>query len=312
MIVGGSVNLLKPAGMTSHDGVYALRKLSGIKRIGHTGTLDPMATGVLPLLVGNATRLMEYLDIDDKEYRCEMILGIETDTQDIWGNLLKDKRDLIKHIDKDDILNAFEPYIGEIFQTPPLVSAVRIKGKRLYEYARKGEQVEVKPRPITIHRLNVLTIDMDKGRITFEVKCSKGTYIRSICHEVGMSLGCGGAMSFLIRKMSGVFKLENSVTLEELQKDWESKLLPLDYPLQKLGGLSIQPNRVDWFSNGGYLRPNEVEIIRQPSFKDNSKHITKKEGLDRTFNVYCKDRFLGVMLYDYDKELFVADKVFSR
>lgn len=308
----GIINLLKPAGMTSHDGVYFLRKLSGIKRIGHTGTLDPMAVGVLPLCIGNATRIMDYLDMDDKEYRCEMILGVETDTQDIWGTILKDCRDSVNVIEEEVLRKAFAPYSGEIFQLPPGFSAVRIHGKHLYEYARKGQEVIVDPRPVIIRSLNLVEFDQNSARVTFDVKCSKGTYIRSICHDIGKTLGCGGAMSFLARRASGTFRVENSVTLEELKRGWKTFLLPVDYPLGHFGKLTIPANRVDWFSNGGYLRLDEVEVSRQPSIKEISKHIKTREGLERAFNVYCGERFLGVVLYNEDRKQFIADKVFCR
>ncbi|NLY71514.1 MAG: tRNA pseudouridine(55) synthase TruB [Clostridiales bacterium] len=310
MFLGGSINLLKPAGMTSHDCVGFFRRLSGIKRVGHAGTLDPMATGVLPLLIGNATRMMEYLEIDNKEYRCEMILGIKTDTQDIWGNVLEDNCNKIKNISEEQILRVFKQYTGEILQTPPTVSAVRVKGKRLYEYAREGKQVEIKPRPAIIHSIKVLTIDIDRGRIIFDINCSKGTYVRSICHDVGEELGYGASMSFLVRKRSGAFRLENTSTLEELKKDWKSLLLPLDFPLEQFGRLRIKPEREKWFSNGGYLRPKEVEVISEPIVKVNSKLKIKKEGLERAFNVYCQNRFLGVAIFDTNKGIYLADKVF--
>lgn len=298
--------------MTSHDGVYFFRRLSGIKRVGHAGTLDPMATGVLPLLVGNATRMMEYLDIDDKEYRCEMILGVITDTQDIWGNVLEDNRNNIKDISEEQILKTFEKYNGEILQTPPSMSAVRVKGKRLYEYSREGEQVEIKPRSAIIRSLRVLTIDFSRGRIIFDIRCSKGTYIRTICHDVGEELGCGASMSFLVRKMSGAFNLENSSTLEEIKENWESLILPLDFPLEQFGRIKIQPEREKWFSNGGYLRSKEVEVLRKPTVNINSKLRIKKEGINNAFNVYCQDRFLGVAIFDTKKGIYLADKVFCK
>ena len=229
MEVQGIINLLKPAGMTSHDGVYFLRKLTGIKKIGHTGTLDPMAAGVLPICIGNATKIIDYLDLDEKEYRCEMILGIETDTYDIWGKVLNDQRYKVSCIDETALTSAFNTFIGEIYQLPPNYSSVRVQGKHLYEYARKGQEVSVKPRPVIIHNLKILRFDGNTGRVMFDIACSKGTYIRSICHEAGKILKCGGAMSFLARISSGSFKIENSVTMEALSEEWSKHLLPMDF-----------------------------------------------------------------------------------
>lgn len=308
----GIINLLKPAGMTSHDGVYFLRKLTGIKRIGHTGTLDPMATGVLPICIGSATRVMDYLDLDEKEYRCEMILGLETDTGDIWGTVLNESRDKTAEINEYDIVKAFTTSIGEIYQIPPSYSSVRIKGMHLYEYARKGREISAPPRPVIIRNIELVTFDRRNNRVLFDVKCSKGTYIRSICQETGKILGCGGTMSFLSRTASGDFRIENSVTLEELADDWDKHLLPPEFPLKKFGELLIPPEREKWFLNGGHLRTDEVKIIRKPSIKAIPGHIKTREGLDRAYSVYCGERFLGVAIYNKDKKQFIVDKVFSK
>lgn len=308
----GIINLLKPAGMTSHDCVYFLRKTSGIKRIGHTGTLDPMAAGVLPLCVGNATRIMDYLDLDHKVYRCEMILGITTDTWDIWGEVTEDRRGQFLKPDLKTIEQVFRPFIGEIFQTPPSYSSVRIAGKHLYEYAREGKEIKVAERPVIIHRLQLKEYDSSTGRITFDLECSKGTYVRSICHEVGNILGCGGAMSFLLRMGSGDFLLEDVVSPEQLEAGWQDYLLPMDYPLSRFGKLDVSDDRAAWFGNGGYIRTGEAEILQHPRQDDLSTHIRTRKGLDRIYRVYAKNRFLGLALYDENKKLYTADKVLCR
>lgn len=308
----GIINLLKPAGMTSHDCVYFLRKTSGIKRIGHTGTLDPMAAGVLPLCVGNATRIMDYLDLDHKVYRCEMILGVTTDTWDIWGEVTEDRRGRFEKPDFKTIEQVFRSFTGEIFQTPPSYSSVRIAGKHLYEYAREGKEIKADKRPVIVHRLQAKGYDRATGRITFDLECSKGTYVRSICNEVGDILGCGGAMSFLLRMGSGDFLLEDTVTPERLEAGWQDYLLPMDYPLNRYGKLDIREDRAAWFSNGGYIRTGEAEILQRPRKDDVSTHIRTRNGLDRIYRVYAKDRFLGLALYDEGKKLYTADKVLCR
>lgn len=166
MIRNGIINLLKPAGMTSHDGVRLLRRLTGIKRIGHTGTLDPMAVGVLPICIGSAARITEYLDLDYKKYRCEMQLGLETDTQDIWGAILRDNRGNFI-FDGEKIKEVLSSFQGMISQYPPGYSAVRVNGKRLYEYARKGEEVEIKPRQVNIKNITVIHMDHKKKQGDF-------------------------------------------------------------------------------------------------------------------------------------------------
>lgn len=310
--VNGVINFLKPAGMTSHDCVYFLRKVTGIKRIGHTGTLDPMAAGVLPLCIGSGTRIMDYLDLDHKVYRCQMILGVTTDTWDIWGSVLQDNRERFEKPDPETVEKVLRSFTGEIFQTPPSYSSVRIAGKRLYEYAREGKQVEAAKRPVIIHELRIVEYDKTAGRITFDLRCSKGTYVRSICHEVGNLLGPGGAMSFLLRTASGEFKLTEAVPPERLKEGWQNHLLPVDYPLTRFGKINISEDRAAWFGNGGYLRVGEAEILRQPKAEDTTKHIRVRDGLDRSYCVYAGERFLGVALYDEEKKIYTADKVLCR
>jgi len=312
MLQHGIINFLKPAGMTSHDGVYMLRRLIGEKRIGHTGTLDPMAVGVLPLCVGNATRVIDYLDYDEKEYRCELLLGVQTDTWDIWGSLLSDKRGSFEPIEEEKIRTGLASFKGDIFQLPPGYSAIRINGKRLYEYARNGQTVEVEKRPVSIKDIELISYDPDKGRVLFDVRCSKGTYVRSICQELGDILECGAAMSFLARKASGVFRIEHSVSAEELKEGWQEHLLPLDFPLAHLGAIEIPERRVFWFSNGGQLRKDEISIVRTPAAQDTRGHIRVREGLECAYCAYSEGRFLGVMIYNEQEKLFTADKVLCK
>ncbi|HZK01584.1 MAG TPA: tRNA pseudouridine(55) synthase TruB [Anaerovoracaceae bacterium] len=308
----GIINLLKPAGMTSHDCVYQLRKITGIKRIGHTGTLDPMAAGVLPLCIGNATRIIDYLDLDQKIYRCEMILGITTDTYDIWGSVINDKSDDVREFSLNDIHQAFSPLKGRIFQTPPEYSAVRVEGRRLYEYAREGQKVKANKRPIVIYDLKVQSYNKETGRIIFDLACSKGTYVRTICHQVGEKLGCGGAMSFLLRTGSGAFNVNESVPFEYLKGKWKDYLLPMDYPLNNLGSLKIRENRASWFENGGYLKANEAEVVKRPILNVAFGYINHRKELDMLYSVYSDDRFLGVAVYDKSGNIYKADKVLCK
>jgi tRNA pseudouridine55 synthase len=311
-VLKGIINMLKPAGMTSSDGVYFLRRLTGQRKIGHAGTLDPMAAGVLPLCIGRATRIIDYLDLDKKEYRCEMQLGIATDTWDIWGKITECKTDCIRGVTVEDVEEVLSSFLGEIYQMPPMYSSVRIKGKHLYEYARKNQKVEVKKRPVIIYDMRLVGCSPSSGRILFDVVCSKGTYIRSICHEAGEILGCGASMSFLLRKGSGSFLLQDAVTIEDLNLDWKRYLLPADYPLQHLGRIDVPKARRQWFCNGGYLRPKEIRVVKRPSFNEETSHIKIRGGLERAYRAYCDDEFLGMMLYNQDEGIFASDKVFCR
>ena len=303
--MNGIINVLKPAGMTSHDVIGVMRKTLGIKRIGHTGTLDPMAVGVLPICIGSATRMIEYLDGDYKKYRCEMQLGLETDTQDIWG---KTVNNMPVQASGDDIASAVLAYKGHILQTPPDYSAVRVQGRHLYEYARSGETVEVKPRWIHIRDISVVSIDLRNNRVLFDVTSSRGTYIRTICTEIGKALGTCAAMSFLVRTASGRFTLENTLTFEEIHALnqaglLEGKLLPLDFPLEKYPSLFIKDlHRAKAFMRGGPLDFWEV------SGSDQEADLNCGE----LYKVYYEDVFIAMAKGHVDSGKIVSEKVFCQ
>lgn len=219
----GFLNIYKPVGMTSHDVVSVLRRVTKIKQIGHTGTLDPFAEGVLPICIGKATRLIEYLQ-DDKEYLATVQFGAATNTFDLDGEKVftSDKK-----VSRDDIKEGLKSFEGEILQLPPIFSAIKVKGKKLYEYARKGEEVEIQPRKVVIENIELKNFDEEFQQAQILLKCSKGTYIRSIANDLGKNLGCGGYLIKLIRTQAGKFRVENSVQLDGI--DVESNLInPLD------------------------------------------------------------------------------------
>lgn len=219
----GFLNIYKPVGMTSHDVVSVLRRVTKIKQIGHTGTLDPFAEGVLPICIGKATRLIEYLQ-DDKEYLATVQFGATTNTFDLDGEKVftSDKK-----VSRDDIKEGLKSFEGEILQLPPIFSAIKVKGKKLYEYARKGEEVEIQPRKVVIENIELKNFDEELQQAQILLKCSKGTYIRSIANDLGKNLGCGGYLIKLIRTQAGKFRVENSVQLDGI--DVESNLInPLD------------------------------------------------------------------------------------
>lgn len=247
----GFLNIYKPKGITSHDVVSILRKITKIKQIGHTGTLDPFAQGVLPICIGKATRLIEYLQ-DDKEYIAQIQFGQNTDTYDIDGEVTEN---FDKKITADDLKNILPEFRGEISQLPPIYSAIKVNGKKLYDYARKGESVEIKPRKVTISKLELLDFDIEKQTAKIIVGCSKGTYIRSLAFDIGKKLGCGAFLSELTRTKAGTFNIENTVSLENLKakEDVKNKLInPIDIlnlPIKELSenekekvshGMSIQ------------------------------------------------------------------------
>lgn len=227
----GVLNVLKAPGCTSHDVVAAARRLLGVRRIGHTGTLDPGAAGVLVLCVGRATRLVELLQDQDKAYRAEMVLGVRTDSQDSFGKPISVQRDM--RVSREVLDAVLSRFVGAIEQVPPMTSALRHKGRRLYELAREGVEVERAPRPVHIASLRIVRVEPDAPVLTFgtrvmiDIVCSKGTYVRTLCADIGDALGCGAYMSFLLRTRSGGFDLAHARTLEELEQDLAGGNLPL-------------------------------------------------------------------------------------
>ena len=224
----GFLNIYKPQGKTSHDVVAILRRITKIKQIGHTGTLDPFAEGVLPICIGKATRLIEYLE-DDKAYIGTIQLGKSTTTYDIEGEEvnISDKSVLL-----DDIEKFLPQFRGEIQQLPPIYSAIKVNGKKLYEYARNGEKVEIKPRGVNVYKLEVVSFNEENQTLEILIECSKGTYIRSIAHDLGVALGCYGHLIKLVRVKAGKFELKSSIKLEEIEnieKVQDELINPLEY-----------------------------------------------------------------------------------
>jgi len=318
MIENGILNINKPQGMTSHDVVYRVRRALGIKRVGHTGTLDPMCTGVLPICIGTATRVTEYLDLDFKTYRCTLLLGKVTDTQDIWGEVLEEKS--TGGITEAQVRDAFSQFNGIIDQKPPMYSAVRVNGRRLYEYARAGEEVKVKTRKIYINSLNIDKIDLAEKTVIFTVECSKGTYIRTICQDVGIALGCGATMTSLERLASGEFRIEDAIDLDELQEmsveEIERLVLPADFPLTHFGQVVVDAHTAKKFVDGHHLPLSQCDMLREPEFRYKDFVLEMREEYKGAYNVYkatsSGKHFLGVAFYNKMYKKLVADKVLSR
>ena len=278
----GIINVNKPAGWTSQDVCSKLRHVLHIRKIGHTGTLDPMATGVLPVCVGKATRIIEYYDRDAKSYHASMKLGITTDTLDITGKVLETSG--YSNISEKAVREAFKAYTGHVMQIPPKYSALKIDGKRAYDLAREGKDFEIKAREIIIYDNSIRRIDLEAGEIEFDVTCSKGTYIRTICDDIGRELGCGATMTALTRTASGYFRLEDSYTIEEITNEadpLDTMLIPADITLEKLGKAILNDNRITAFMNGN-------------SSWSTGFRITEPSEFDNLYRVYGKDVFLGV------------------
>lgn len=249
----GIINVLKPPGMTSHDVVAYLRRLFQIKKIGHGGTLDPAAAGVLPLFIGRATKAIEFFSETDKEYVAEMVLGITTDTGDSEGNILSTRQ---VNVDIDRINHVFTKFVGKIEQIPPMYSAVHYHGKKLYELARHGMTVERKPRTVEIKSLEL--IYFKDNIVTFRTTCSKGTYIRTLCEDIGQHLECGAFLSCLVRTRVGLFYIDKSYTIEEIQQNvsnnaMDKMIIPIDECMAHLPAIELPAMEKNNFSRGRVL-----------------------------------------------------------
>lgn len=248
-MIGGLINIVKPPGMTSHDVVSFIRKTYQLKRVGHAGTLDPAAAGVLPVALGSATRMLEYMTDCDKSYRVELTIGYETDTGDATGTITNSMDCLMPSQAKiEEVLASF---LGTIEQVPPMYSAIKVQGKKLYELARAGITIERKSRTITIHKINLLKID--QKTILFDVTCSKGTYIRSLCTDIGVKIHCPVVMSFLVRTRVGSFSLAQAFTLEEIGENSGNVVLPVDTALDYMPEVILSQELAKAFKHGQHI-----------------------------------------------------------
>ena len=268
----GIINIYKEKDFTSFDVVAKLRGICRQKKIGHTGTLDPQAEGVLPVCLGKATRVCDLLTDKDKEYEAVLRLGIVTDTQDIFGEIREEKE--VK-VTEDEVREVIGRYVGKISQIPPMYSALKVDGKKLCDLARAGKEVERKPREVFIREIRIL--DMNLPRIRIHVCCSKGTYIRTLCHDIGQELGCGGCMESLIRTRVDRFCVEDSLKLSEVEKlrdegRLEEILLPVDTVFSAFPALSVRPEYDRFLKNGNplkaeMLKEREEEISPSPRYR---------------------------------------------
>lgn len=269
----GIINVYKEAGFTSHDVVAKLRGILRQKKIGHTGTLDPAATGVLPVCLGKATKVCELLTDKDKSYRAVCKLGVETDTQDMTGTILKEYD--VTGISEQNIRECVEKFVGDIKQIPPMYSALKVNGKKLYELAREGKIIERKPRGINISKIDIIDIDLDNKTFTMDVTCSKGTYIRTLCHDIGKELGIGAAMENLVRTRVSVFEIKDALTLSDIEflsKEKPEKFMEKVYSVDSLfeySKLSVSGDGIRYLQNGNTLREKD--------FKENAGNISEDE-----------------------------------
>lgn len=296
----GIINVYKEAGYTSHDVVAKLRGILHQKKIGHTGTLDPMATGVLPVCCGKATKVCELLADRDKTYQAVCRLGVVTDTQDTTGKILEESS--VKDITEEDVIAAAKSFLGDSMQIPPMYSALKVNGKKLYELAREGKEVERKPRPITISRLEILQIDVEEQTFSMEVTCSKGTYIRTLCHDIGQKLGVGAAMENLVRTRVGNFEISSAMTLDEIEQllgDSEEKFREHIYEVDSLfegcPKLQIKEEYARKLANGNILKSSQLKKLENASegammasntIAGDKEQYISEEAKDKNYLIY--------------------------
>ena len=291
----GFLNVLKPPGMSSHDIVGFVRHQFGVKKVGHAGTLDPGAAGVLPVAVGRATRLIEYLEHADKSYRAELTFGIATDSGDTSGNVLE-RCDTFDMPSRDVVEETLARFRGAITQVPPAHSAIKIGGRRAYELVREGKAVDIPERHVTIHALTLAGYDAARHRLLLDVDCSRGTYIRTLCLDIGRALGLPAVMSFLVRTRVGSFQLKDALTLEELAAAGSDALLAPETMLAALPRYDLPPARAASFVNG--LSTHDFHIAQLAMNAD-------------VVRVYGDDMFLGIGRMDAMNATVTPEKVIA-
>ena len=283
----GFINVLKPTGLSSHDVVDIVRRIFKQKRVGHAGTLDPAAAGILPVALGRAARLVEYMEGADKSYRAEIAFGYATDTGDVYGEVVESVENPILP-SEEELRSVLLRFVGEIEQTPPAYSAIKVGGQRAYDLARQGAAVEMRSRTVRIDRLELVHADAAHARILVDVDCAKGTYIRALCTDIGAALGLPATMRFLLRTRVSGFVLADSYTLEELAEVRETALCAPDTALD-LPVYELAPQRVKAFYSGLSTSERRMELA---------------EGC---YRVYAEGVFLGIGRYDAaSREMYPA------
>jgi tRNA pseudouridine55 synthase len=295
-MIHGILNVYKEKGFTSHDVVAKLRGILRQKKIGHTGTLDPDAEGVLPVCLGKATKVCDLLTEKDKMYEALLLLGVMTDTQDTSGQVLEERD--TSSLDLERVKEVISSYEGAYEQVPPMYSALKVNGKKLYELAREGKVVERKARPVTIHSIEILEIDLP--RVRMKVHCSKGTYIRTLCHDIGQDLGVGGCMESLLRTQVSRFRLDESKTLDEIARYQEEGrlvevLLPLDFVFEDVPKGVVQEKFRLFAYHGNPLQTAWVDA---------------KEDTNRIRIYDAQGTFIGIYRLDDQQKSYRLEKMF--
>ena len=310
--MNGIINVYKEKGYTSHDVVAKLRGILHMKKIGHTGTLDPEAEGVLPVCLGKATGLCSMITDWGKTYEAVMLLGTTTDTQDTTGTVTAENE---VHVTELEVIEACSSFVGEYYQTPPMYSALKYKGHKLYELARQGIEIERAARKITIHALHINEMNLadDEKTVTFTVECSKGTYIRTLCHDIGEKLGCGACMEYLVRTRVSDFQIEDAKTLQEIETIMKSGkieeiLYPIDTVFKNLPQIHSRKDSTALLYNGNKL---PLPVIAEAETIEHTLASFYKEDDCKKVRVYDNaNHFVGIYEYRTADRLFKPVKLF--
>lgn len=310
-MIHGIINVYKEKGYTSHDVVAKLRGITGQRKIGHTGTLDPDAAGVLPVCLGRGTKLCDLLTEKDKVYEAVLLLGIETDTQDITGAVLHKKS--TEELKESQVREAIQAFVGDYDQIPPMYSALKVGGKKLCDLAREGKMVERKARRIHIFEIEILELLLP--RVRMRIRCSKGTYIRTLCHDIGQKLSCGGCMEELTRIESGQFEIRDAYTLKQIEDFRDAGILneivlPVDQMFPDYSKMAIKPDYEKLAYNGNPFPERALEELCQEGGRNIRPHTSGPDGRD-IVRVYDKDgRFIGLYRHRKAKKDYVIVKMF--
>jgi tRNA pseudouridine55 synthase len=299
-LLDGIINVYKEKGYTSHDVVAKMRGILKMKKIGHTGTLDPDAQGVLPVCLGKGTKLTDMITDRDKTYEAVLKLGITTDTQDITGTVLRTAEVNVSRTRMDEVVKG---YIGEYLQLPPMYSAIKVDGKRLYELARQGREIERERRKVRIKDIRILGFSEEEHEVRMSVDCGKGTYIRTLLHDIGETLGCGGTMKSLVRTAVGSFRIEDSLKLSQiaglvLEEQLSPYIIPVDAMFPDYDRITVEKEYHRFIHNGNAFPKDYITVkLREPA----SGHV----------RVYDEEgAFIGIYRYDTQDNLFKPVKMF--
>lgn len=305
--MNGIINVYKERGFTSHDVVAKLRGILRMRKIGHTGTLDPDACGVLPVCLGQATKVCELLTDRYKTYEAVLLLGRETDTQDVSGQTLAEKE---VNVSEEEIRRVIDRFVGDQMQIPPMYSALKVNGKKLYELAREGKTVERRPRPVTFFEITILSVEIP--RVCLRVTCSKGTYIRTLCHDIGQALGCGGCMEELLRTEVEPFAIADSLTLEQIRQladegQVESILCPVDRLFADMPAAKIRQEYCKFMYNGNPLFPEWIMAADETAAADGQT----ADQVAQQIRLYTESgEFFGVYEYLEERRYYKLKKMF--